>query len=217
MLEHKLAIRWVTTISERAFRKSNSHLYIADINQVQIFDLPSGKQNRSITIKGSNFLNGITPGGSDYVYVTDFGVISGFKPSGSDAIYKVWTNGKYETIVKNKFLGSPNGIHAVGTGLIFVTRSGDVIAVDQAGRQSDLANPHLGGFDGLIALNDGRLLMSSWRHSSIYVMSKERSFSVFADNLDAPADLGFDPKRNRVLVPLFKKNEVVFLPLQAKR
>ena len=65
----------------------------------------------------------------------------------------------------------------------------------------------------LYKLKDGRFLISSWGGSAIYVLNKDNTFSVLMDSLDAPADLGFDTKRNLVLVPLFKQNKVVFLPL----
>ncbi len=99
----------------------SKNLYVADINQVHVFALPSGKQKASITIKGSTFLNGITPGTGDYVYVTDSGYNDGFAPSGTDAIYKVWSNGKYESIVKDKDMGHPNGILEDGNKLMVGT------------------------------------------------------------------------------------------------
>ncbi len=189
-------------------------LYVADINQVHVFELPSGKQKKSITIKGSTFLNGITPGAGNYIYVTDSGYNDGFASSGTDAVYKVWANGKYKVIVKNKDMGNPNGILEDGNKLMVVTfGSGKIISLNAAGKQSAMSAPPKGGLDGLLKLDDGRYLISSWGGSAIYVMNKDKTFSILVDSLDAPADLGFDTKRNRVLVPLFKQNKVVLLPL----
>jgi len=64
----------------------------------------------------------------------------------------------------------------------------------------------------LVKLEDGRFLLSSWGGSAIYAMNKDHTFTVFADFLDAPADLGIDTKRKRLLIPLFKQNKVVILP-----
>ena len=190
------------------------NLFVADINQVHIFELPSGKQKTSITIQGSTFLNGITPGAGNYVYVTDSGYNDGFTASGTDAIYKVEANGKYEAIVKDKEMGHPNGILSDGNKLIVVTfGTGLVFSIDAAGKKTALPTPPQGGLDGLLKLTDGRFLISSWGGSAIYVLNRDNTFSVLMDSLDAPADLGFDTKRNRVLVPLFKQNKVVFLPL----
>ena len=194
-----------------------NHLYVTDINQVQIFELPSGKQKTSVNIKGSTFLNGITPGESDFVYVTDSGLKAGkdtYAPSGTDAIYKVWSNGKYQLVVKNKNMGRPNGIIADGKQLTVVTfGSGEVFRIDLKGKRHAMPKPPKGGLDGLLKLDDGRLLISSWGESALYVLNKDNTYSILADSLDAPADLGFDSKRQRVLIPLFKQNKLVFLQL----
>jgi len=194
-----------------------NNLYVTDINQVQIFELPSAKQVATINIKDSTFLNGITPGNGDFVYVTDSGLKAGkdnYAASGTDAIYKVWGNGKYDVIAKNKNMGHPNGIIANGNELTVVTfGSGEVFRVDAQGKRYTMPKPPQGALDGLLKLEDGRLLISSWGASALYVMNKDNTYSILADSLDAPADLGFDTKRQRVLIPLFKQNKLVFLPL----
>ncbi|MDH3380920.1 MAG: hypothetical protein OEQ39_28740, partial [Gammaproteobacteria bacterium] len=88
-------------------------LYVADLDEVHLFELPSGRQLTSVKINGSTFLNGITPGDGDTVYVTDSGLKAGeggFVPSGSDAIYQISASGKYRAILKDKGMGRPNGI-----------------------------------------------------------------------------------------------------------
>ncbi len=193
------------------------NLFVADINLLHIFELPSGKQKHSTHIKGSTFLNGITPGAGDFIYVTDSGLITGkdgFAPSGSDAIYKVWANGQYEQVFKDKNMGHPNGIIANGTELTVVTfGSGEVFRITASGKRQGLPKPPKGGLDGLLKLDDGRLLISSWGESALYLLNKDNTYSILADTLDAPADIGFDTKRKRVLIPLFKQNKLVFLQL----
>lgn len=189
------------------------NLFVTDIDQVHVFRLSDGKPEKSIRITGSTFLNGITPGAGDYVYVTDSGFNAGLVPSGTDAIYKVWANGRYETIIKDKGLGGPNGIWEDKGELVVVTfGSGKIIRIDWSGKQVVLPLPPNNALDGLVKLEDGRFLLSSWGGSAIYAMNKDNTFTVFADALDAPADLGIDTKRQRLLVPLFKKNQVVILP-----
>ncbi|OQK18285.1 hypothetical protein AU255_10785 [Methyloprofundus sedimenti] len=194
-----------------------NNLYVADINQVHIFELPSGKQKTSVKIKNSTFLNGITPGNGHFVYVTDSGLKAGKKsyaPSGTDAIYKVRANGKYELIFKDKNMGHPNGITVDGKELIVVTfMSGEVFRIDAKGKRHELPKPPKGDLDGLLKLDDGRLLMSSWGASALYVLNEDNTYSILADSLEAAADLGFDTKRKRVLIPLFNENKLVFLQL----
>lgn len=201
--------------SPKGMAIQGGNLYIADINQVHIFDLPSGKQKKSVTISGSTFLNGITPGDGDFVYVTDSGLGTGKNASGStNGIYKVTANGNYRTIVKEKTMGRPNGIIANGKELTYVTfGSGEIIHIDQNGKRLTMPKPPKGALDGLLKLKDGRLILSSWDGSALYILNNDNTYSILADSLDAPADLGFDTKRQRILVPLFKQNKLVFLPL----
>lgn len=202
--------------SPKGLAIQGNKLYVADINQVHIFELPSGKQKNSIDIKGSTFLNGITPGTDGSVYVTDSGLKAGkdgYAPSDSDAIYKIGANGKYELIFKDKYRGHPNGIVSNGNELTVVTfGSGKVFRVDAAGKRHAMPTPPKGGLDGLLQLDDGRLIISSWGESAIYVL-QNNNYRILADTLDAPADLGFDTKRKRLLIPLFKQDKLVFLPL----
>jgi len=204
----------VTLHSPKGAAIVKNNLFVADINQIHVFELPSGKQKKSITIKGSTFLNGITPGDGNSVYVTDSGYNEGFKPSGTDAVYKVWANGKYKTIINDNNMEHPNGILKENKRLVVVSfGSGKVMSINNKGKMVVIHTAPNGGLDGLVSLKNGRYLISSWGSSSIYILDKTGKFNVLEDSLDAPADLGVDTKRNRVLVPLFKQNKLVFLPL----
>jgi hypothetical protein len=188
-------------------------LYVADLDEVQLFDLPSGKQKATVKINGSTFLNGITPGDGPYVYVTDSGWNEGFAPSGTDAVYKVSASGDYKTVVKDKGLSLPNGIISHGDDFTIATAgSHGIYRLDKKGQRHMLLAPPQGG-DGLLAMDDGSFLFSSWSDSAIYRLHKNGDSSLVAEALDAPADLGFDSKRKRVLIPLFKQNKIVILPL----
>jgi hypothetical protein len=203
----------VTLNAPKGAAIADGKLFVADLNQVQVFALPSGKQIKSITIAGSTFLNGITPGSGDSVYVTDSGFKTGFAPSGTDAIYRVWANGKYTAIAKDKEMGHPNGIWNNNGRLVVVTYgSGEMFSVDPSGKRTAMPSPPKGALDGLIRIKDGPYLVSSWEGSAIYSLDDKGNFSVLADSLESPADLGFDTRRSRVLIPLFKLNKVVILP-----
>jgi len=207
------AKKGVTLNGPKGAAIAGKNLFIADGNQVHVFALPSGKQKKSITLKGSTFLNGITPGPKGSVYVTDSGFDEGFKPNGTDAIYRVWANGKYKAVYKDKDMGHPNGIWDDKGRLIINTfGSGKVFSIDKSGKKSTMPTPPNGSLDGLVLLKDGRLLVTSWGGSALYVMDKKGDYTVMASDLDAPADIDVDTMRNRVLVPLFKQNKVAILP-----
>lgn len=188
-------------------------LFVADITQIQVFELPSGKQLSSINVEGSSFLNGIDAGDGDFVYVTDTGMKPGFESSGSDAIYKVWANGNVETILKDPNMGGPNGIiNDHDTLYVVFFGSPKMIKIESQGKATLMPEPLAGRLDGLVKLKNGGIAMSSWESSSIDVY-KNGEYETIAEFLNSPADMDIDTKRNRLLIPLFNEDKVLILPL----
>src|SRR5262249_2204428 len=70
-----------------------------------------------------------------------------------------------------------------------------------------------GQLDGVVALDDGTLLFSSWEKKAIFRGPKAGPFKAVAENLEAPADIGWGSKRKQLLIPRFTKSELYFLPL----
>ncbi len=216
-----IALRWidgakegVTLNAPKGATVVGSRLLIADLDQIQVFELPSGGQEASITIEGSTFLNGMTPGPDGSIFVTDSGFKAGFKASGTDAIYQVWPDGRHKTILKDKKMGHPNGIWDDGGSLVVNTLgTGKLFRVTLDGKRTEMPAPPKGTLDGLVKLADGRFLVTSWEGSAVYALHPDGSYHVLAESLKSPADIGFDPRRNRVLVPLFQEDKVVIVPV----
>src|ERR671922_223132 len=72
-----------------------------------------------------------------------------------------------------------------------------------------------GVFDGVERLADGRILVSSWADSSLYVLDGSALVRA-AGGVQSPADFGVDTKRNRVAVPIFEGNRVELFAIPAK-
>ena len=72
-----------------------------------------------------------------------------------------------------------------------------------------------GQFDGVERLADGRILVSTWADSSIYVLDGSALVRAVA-GVPGPADIGVDTKRNRVAVPLFEGNRIELFAIPAK-
>ena len=72
-----------------------------------------------------------------------------------------------------------------------------------------------GSLDGIVLRIDGSALISSWEANSVYLRKSDGAVETVVSDVDAPADIGWDIKRNRVLVPLFKQNKVLIKSLGA--
>jgi hypothetical protein len=51
--------------------------------------------------------------------------------------------------------------------------------------------------------------VSSWEAEGVYRGSEGGPFELVLSGLRSPADIGFDTKRSRLLVPLFLDNKIV--------
>jgi sugar lactone lactonase YvrE len=185
-------------------------LYVADITSVRMFDAKSGAPKGEVAIPGATFLNDIATGADGKVYVSDTGVkmgAGGFEPTGTDAVYVI-EKGKAKAIAKTKDLGGPNGLASTDKGLVVVTMgSGEVYRLDDKGAKQDVSKPPTGALDGVVTLGDS-LLVSSWEGSAIYKGKLGGTFEVVVPEQKAPADIGYDTKRGRVLVPHFMDDTV---------
>ena len=64
-------------------------------------------------------------------------------------------------------------------------------------------------FSGLGGLaTDGSLLVSSWAGQAIYRIGSDGSASTVVENVESPADIGFDTRRHRLLIPIFSGHRI---------
>ncbi|MES1176868.1 MAG: hypothetical protein ABUL62_21275 [Myxococcales bacterium] len=189
---------------------SGGVLYVADISVVRLFDLKTGAPKGEVKVPGATFLNDIAVAKDGRVFVSDSGIktgAGGFEPTGTDAVYVI-DKGKLKTIAKSKDLQGPNGLLAVDKGVLTVTFNGDELyRLDEKGAKQDTTKVTEGGLDGIIQVGDA-LYISSWKGSAIYRGSLGGKFELALGELKGAADIGFDSKRKRVLVPRFLDSAV---------
>ena len=185
-------------------------LYVADITVVRKFDAKTGAPKGEIPIAGASFLNDIAVAGDAKVYVTDSGLKhgkEGLESNGGDGVYVI-ENGKVRTLARSKDLLGPNGVAVVGPDVVVVTFGAEqVYKLNDKGEKSEATKLPAGGLDGVIALGD-ELLISSWKASAVFKGKLGTQFEVLIPEVKAPADIGYDSKRKRVLVPHFTENSV---------
>jgi hypothetical protein len=192
-------------------------LWVADIDVARAFNKRTGEPIANVTTR-ARFLNGATVGHDGAIYMTDTGVIFGPKGDashpGPDQVFRI-TRGGATVVLTTPQLEGPNGItwDQRGSRYVIVSFLGKGIFGWKPG-QKDVkglgAGP--GQFDGVLVLPDGRLLVTSWADSSLFVLEKGLPKKV-ATGIASPADIGFDEKDSRVAVPQLLENKVQFWEL----
>jgi sugar lactone lactonase YvrE len=191
---------------------SGNLLYVADITVVRMFDRKTGAPKGKVAIPGATFLNDLATGPDGTVYVTDSGFKpgkNGFEPTGSDSVYKIVKGNRAVKLIADKELGGPNGLIADDSGVWIVTAgSGELLHVDPSGKKEPGQKLPAGTLDGIVKLSDGTVLVSSWAASSIFRGTPGGAFETIVRDVKSPADIGYDTKRNVILIPLFQLDSV---------
>jgi sugar lactone lactonase YvrE len=201
----------VTLDAPKGMGISGDVLYVSDIQDVRKFDLKTGAPKGSIHIPKATFLNDVAVDAQGTVYVSDSGRKAGkegLEPSGTDALYKL-VGDKAVVVVKGKQLEGPNGVNVDADGIEFATMGGDsFVRINAAGKE--LARAHLpgGGLDGIVRLADGSYLVSSWQGQAVYRGGFTQPFVAVLKDAPSSADIGYDSKRDRILIPVLMQDLV---------
>ena len=193
-------------------------LFVTDINCIRRFHRVTGAPLHDLCLEDATFLNDLTSTPQGDLYFSDSGTDNRpgavyFLRRTADVPQKVvLANG---TILEGQVLGGPNGVYADGRGLYVATfGSGELFLVTPDGELVQLLPPSEMGIDGIVSLEDRGILFSSWGDSTVYWLHLDETLSPLIENIEAPADLGYDAIRDRVLIPLFRANEVIFLEMR---
>ncbi len=185
-------------------------LYVSDVTSVRRFDRRTGKPDGEIPIPDHSFVNDIATDG-DAVYVSDTGVRMGpgetFVLTGTDAIWQIRGN-SLTRLASGRHLQRPNGLDFVDGKLRVVTFGGSEIYEIVDGKPKTLGHLPRGQLDGLVHLEGGDVLVSSWQGNAIYRGAAGGPFHPILAGLSAPADIGYDAIHHRLLVPHPNDNQV---------
>jgi acetyl esterase/lipase/streptogramin lyase len=206
-----IALKWIDGTAEnvppftlnapKGMALSGDRLFVADIDTVRVFNRKTGTWLGEIPVEGAIFLNDVAAVEDGTVYVTDTqtGIIH--------LINQDWT---VEQIAR---LENPNGIQVLDKTILVIGGSSQIFRLGEDGTLTPEYETPAGGLDGLVMLEDGRVLVSSWTGSAIYQIDANGQVSELFSDINAPADIGFDTKRNLVLIPHFEDDRVDARPL----
>lgn len=194
-------------------------LFVADIGCIRKFDAVTGVPAGEICPDGATFLNDVARGGDGSIWFTDSGFSmgpEGLVPSGTDAVYRYFPEADSLAVVaKDPALGGPNGIAVGAEGALVVTfGTGEAYRVAAGGERTVVLPASQRQLDGVELMPDGGFLATSWGDQCVYRVGADGTLAKALEGVEAPADLGWDAGRQRILVPLFNANRVVIHALR---
>ena len=213
----------VTLDSPRGIAILGDTLWVADDKTLRGFDKRTGKHVADVEFEplGAELLNDVCVGPDGSVYITDTGLGGGGKAGASGRIFSVpeltiagRARNPQEVTTPNQSMQGPNGISwdRVRGHYVVASFRGNKLYSWMPKTEPKVIATGPGRFDGIEALGDGRILVTSWIDSSLMVLRGD-SLRAVVTNLPEPADIGIDNKRQRVAIPLSATNEVVIFTI----
>jgi hypothetical protein len=198
-------------------------LWVADIHNLRGFHRKTGAPVGDIDFHPHDpvMLNDIALGPDGALYVTDTGIIMsrvGVSYQRGSKVFKV-ANRQISMFAADEGLSHPNGIvwDSAGDRWIIVTfhPAQSELYTLGSGNQKRTLFRGLGRMDGVESLQDGRYVFTSWSDYSVQLLENGRSTRI-VNNVWQPADLGYDSKRNRIMVPTVLQGRVDIWELPPK-
>ena len=186
-------------------------LWVADIDAARAFDKRIGKPITSVRIPDARFLNDAVVGPDGAIYLTDSG---GEKAPGTHRVFRI-ENRKPTVALTIAGEPGPNGITWDSAGSRFVIVSFGAKSIFQWAQGESAATVITEGpgmMDGVEPLGDGRLLVTTWTDSSLFLLDAGKITRLLG-GLPGPADIGLDRERGRLAVPLLTENRLEFVDL----
>lgn len=223
------ATEGVTLNAPKGMALHGDTLFVADIDSVRAFGRTTGEYFGARGVPGATFLNDLTVGPDGTLYVSDSGLNADFSSSGTDAVHR-FRGDASEVVAEGTGMGSPNGILAFDGSLAVVGFGAPEVRILSLGGASDEADAAAGQgpgrviatlpggqLDGIVRLDDGSFLVSSWETQTIYHVPAEGGEAmVVVESVPSPADIGWDARRGRVLIPVFQEDRLELIPVDTE-
>lgn len=194
-----IATDWVSGLeSPKGLGIYNGKLYAADLTNLVIIDIASGKIEQKVAVAGSVGLNDIAIDSKGVVYVSD---------SPGKQVFR-FENGKAELYLDK--LNGPNGLF-INDEDIFVLDNQAMHKVNADKTLTLIADGLDGNADGLENVSGNDYIISCWEGLIWYINAdgtKEKLLDSKASNKNT-ADIGFDKESKTVYVPTFFSNTIV--------
>jgi sugar lactone lactonase YvrE len=183
-------------------------LYVADTRTIRLFDRASGTPKGALEIPDAVRLNDLTVDEAGVIYVTDSG-----SATQEGALYRIDADGRVDAFAeRGPDLAKPNGIAITRDGLVVHGGLGSAALVFRTPDGAVVREMILptGRIDGIVALDDGGLLVASQDGGAVYHVAPNGVIQGVASGIAVPAAVGFDTRRSRLLVPQISAATISF-------
>ena len=194
-----IAAEWVSGMNApKGMGLYNGKLYAADLGNIAVINIASGKIEKNIPIQGATGLNDISIDPNGVIYVTEYL---------AKKLYKV-ANEKAELIAEN--LTQPNGVLFHNNELFLLDGTG-MFKVNADKSMAKITDGMEGGVDGIENIEGNSFIVSCWE-GALWQVNADGTKHLLMDTRKekrSTADIGFDPATKTVYVPTFFRNTVV--------
>ncbi|MEP5340228.1 MAG: hypothetical protein ABJL44_14745 [Algibacter sp.] len=201
-------LKWIEGLSApKGMGISNGKLYVNDVDDLVEIDIEKREILNTYQVEGSPQLNDITISADGVVYSSG---------SNSNSIYKL-ENGALQIVAKDAFQRL-NGLLWQKEAMYYLDSGKHHFgALDLEHKTFKTLTTDIGHGDGIVRLENGDFISSSWKGEIYYIEAKDWSKTKLLDTKEQSinaADIDFIPETQMLLVPTFFNNRVVCYQLK---
>jgi sugar lactone lactonase YvrE len=207
----------VTLNAPRGMALDATKLYVVDVDSVQVFDRETGAQLATWPVPDAHFPNDVRVDADGNLLVTETGIHlspEGPIPEGDSVVWKFDAAGTPTAIARGLELLGPNGIAATERGIVLVSFLGTDVYRLVDGHREPIATLPKGLLDGLVELDDGSFLVTSWEARGVYRVYPDGTayLAIHSTAMVGPASIEYDFTREQAIVPNALANTLTIEP-----
>ena len=185
-------------------------LYVADIDQLRVFNLKRGKSLFEVNFGDfpvKHFYD-LTIGPDNMLYVTD---------GPANTVYRidVMNDHRVTPFIAESGLGQPHGIVWYSARQVFLVagwKSGQILAYDRNGKRVSFPSITAPSIEGLATDTRGSAYVASTSMNSIYRIAANGALFPYVVQIDTPIDMAYQAKGNLVLAVSYRKGALKSYP-----